>query len=60
MVKITCNGETLDDCIKCNKAFSSTSLDWSARYGEKVSKQNCSIGGSRVFDESGELIALFN
>jgi len=56
-VKITCNGKDEHDCSKCNKYWSWSSLRYSRYYGKKVSEYTCSIGGTRIFDEDGNMIA---
>ena len=55
-IKINCNGTDIEDCFKCERMYSSHSLHYCIIYRQKITNINCSVGGSRVFDEKGKRI----
>ncbi len=56
MAEIKCDGKTFQDCLACNKYFSSHSLHYCRIHKKEVSEISCSIGGNRVFDDKGKII----
>jgi len=53
MKKEKCEAETESDCFDCGKMYSTHSLHYSSMYNRKVVEISCTIGGHRVFDETG-------
>ena len=51
-----CTGINIEDCCSCNRYYSIHSEHYSFSRKERVTEISCSIGGHKVFNESGESI----
>ena len=56
---VKCEGKTLEDCDRCNMWFAYTSEQYSEGYQMKVSQITCAIGGTRIFNEDGDIIEKY-
>ena len=56
---LKCEGQTLQDCGKCNMFFTIHSEHYDKQLNRKVSTVGCSFGGHRIFDEDGDLLKQY-